>query len=280
MEKKCTVSDGSHCISIVRRCRGVRSKKTATKGYRLPITESAQGTCGSIEFRGIAQSERSRRCLPVPKGLVEEAMNRVAGRCWVGAFLLMAMLGRLSTAVAAVNTASGESSMPFGQDLQGRALQRLAPPGTRAVVLYFAATDCPISNRYLPEIARLDGVFRQQGVLVLSVYPNSQDTREVVATHDRQFGATGQTLIDPQQRLVDLARARMTPEAAVLVPNGAGWHVVYLGRIDDRYLSLGKERPSATRHDLEDAVRATLAHRPVPSPGGPPVGCAIVPLSQ
>ena len=170
--------------------------------------------------------------------------------------------------------------MPFGEDLQGRALQRLAPPGTRVVVLYFAATDCPISNRYLPEIARLDGLFRQQGVVVLSVYPNSQDTREVVATHDRQFAATGQTLIDPQQRLVHMARARITPEAAVFCPTGAGWRVVYLGRIDDRYLSLGKERPSATRHDLEDAVRATLAHRPVPSPGGPAVGCAIVPLSR
>jgi hypothetical protein len=68
-----------------------------------------------------------------------------------------------------------------------------------------------------------------------------------------------------------------TPEAAVFVPDGSGWREVYHGRIDDRYLSFGHERPHATQHDLELAIGAALAHRPVPPPGGDPVGCAIMP---
>ena len=208
----------------------------------------------------------------------EEAMNRIGCKRRLGVLTVMGVLG--CSSIAAADRSSNAVPMPFGQDLQGRPLQRLAPPGTRAVVLYFAATDCPISNRYLPEVARLHDLFRAQGVEVFSVYPNPGDTRALVATHDRQFGAAGETLLDPQQRLVHMAHARQTPEAALLVPDGAGWREVYLGRIDDRYLSLGQERPSATRHDLEDAIQAALAHRPVPQPGGPSVGCAIISLPR
>ena len=43
-----------------------------------------------------------------------------------------------------------------------------------------------------------------------------------------------------------------------------------VGRIDNRYLSLGTERPQATHHDLEEAIRAVLAGKLVPQPGGPP----------
>ena len=53
---------------------------------------------------------------------------------------------------------------------------------------------------------------------------------------------------------------------------------VYRGRIDDRYVSFGHERPQAMHHDLEEAIRSALANRPVLPPGGGPVGCAIMPL--
>jgi hypothetical protein len=46
--------------------------------------------------------------------------------------------------------------------------------------------------------------------------------------------------------------------------------------VDDRYFSLGRERPQAGRHDLEAAIRAAVAGKPVPQPGGPPVGCSVV----
>jgi hypothetical protein len=195
--------------------------------------------------------------------------------------VMAASMGWLLLPVAGAGAVPGplSSLAPFGTDLQGRPLERLAPAGTREVVLFFAATDCPISNRYVPEIARLNNVFRGQGVEILSVYPNPGDTLPLLAAHEREFGAAGQTVRDTQQRLVGLTHAVMTPEAAVLVPEGAGWREVYLGRIDDRYVSLGQERPAATRHDLEDAIRAALARRPVPPPGGPAVGCGIVPLS-
>ncbi len=198
------------------------------------------------------------------------AIHRIAGVA--GCLLLCAL------AVDPAIRAAGAPALPFGVNLQDQPLRGLAPAGTQEVVLFFAATDCPISNRYVPEIARLRERYRGQHVEVLSVYPNPGDTQTLVAAHEREFGAAGETVRDPQQALVHLAHALMTPEAAVLVPEGSGWREVYLGRIDDRYLSLGEERPAATRHDLEQAVQAVLDHHPVPPPGGPAVGCGIVPL--
>jgi hypothetical protein len=156
-------------------------------------------------------------------------------------------------------------------DLNGRPVTELAPPGARAVVLFFAASDCPVSNRYIPEIERL-------GVKVWFVYPNPGDNPNVVRAHDREYSITASTALDNTQSLTRMAQVTTTPEAAVFVPRNGALREVYRGRIDDRYLSLGTERPQATHHDLEEAIRAVLAGKLVPQPGGPPVGCSIVTL--
>lgn len=167
---------------------------------------------------------------------------------------------------------------PLAVDLSGHPIVALAPRGTSAVVLLFVATDCAVSNRYVPEFERLQTEFAAQGVRFLLVFPNPADTAPVVREHNRQFAVRLDTALDTQQRLVQMAHAVATPEAAVFVPQAQGWHEVYLGRIDDRYLSFGHERPQAQHHDLELAIRAVLQHQPVQPPGGGPVGCAIMPL--
>jgi AhpC/TSA family len=166
---------------------------------------------------------------------------------------------------------------PFGTDLDGHPIERIAPPGAKVVVLFFAASDCPISNRYIPEIERLDHEFAPQGVQFWWVYPNPGDTAAVVRRHEEQFDLHGNAVLDTEQRLTHMARATITPEVAVFLVNAEGLREVYRGRIDDRYVALGQERPAATRHDLEMAIRAVLANGTVPKAGGPAVGCSIVP---
>jgi hypothetical protein len=165
-------------------------------------------------------------------------------------------------------------------DLGGHPVDPLSPAGAHAVVLFFAATDCSVSNRYVPEIQRLQSEFAADSVRFWFIYPNPEDTAAVVRTHDAEFSITTRTALDTTQSLVQRAHVVATPEAAVFVPDGTALREVYHGRIDDRYLSFGHERPHAQHHDLEEAIRAALAHRPVPPPGGDPVGCAIMPLQQ
>jgi len=168
---------------------------------------------------------------------------------------------------------------PFGTDLSGHPVEQIAPAGSKAVVLFFVASDCPISNRYIPEIERLEKEFVPRDVRFWWVYPNPGDTAAVVRQHDEQFDIHADTVLDTDQRLTRMARATITPEVAVFVPAGSGLREVYRGRIDDRYLALGQERPRAMQHDLETAIRAVISNQPVPGPGGPTVGCSIVPLN-
>ena len=149
--------------------------------------------------------------------------------------------------------------------------------GARVVVMFFAAADCPISNRYVPTIEQLDHSYASKGVRVWWVYPNPSDDAKTIAQHRKDFSITGAVYPGAPESAVELAHATITPEAAVFTVADGRMHEVYRGRIDDRYLALGAERPQATRHDLEDAIEAALSGKPAPLPGGPPVGCAIVP---
>jgi hypothetical protein len=169
--------------------------------------------------------------------------------------------------------------LALASGLDGRPITQLAPPGSQAVVLFFAASDCPISNRYVPEIQRLAQQYSPSGVRVWFVYPNAQDDAQVIQAHNREFRITAQTALDKAQTLTKMAGATTTPEAAVFLPQGDTLHEVYRGRIDDRYINLGTERPQPTHHDLEEAIRAVLAGKPVPKPSGPAVGCSIVKLA-
>jgi hypothetical protein len=141
-----------------------------------------------------------------------------------------------------------------------------------ATVVVFLATDCPISTRYLPELARLGEGFATRGVAFDAIYPGTTETGAAVRDHAHDLGAAFRPLLDPRHALVHAAGATVTPEAAVYDAHGT---LAYLGRIDDRFVDFGRARAAATRHDLADAIDAVLDGRtPVVAPA-PPVGCAI-----
>jgi hypothetical protein len=75
---------------------------------------------------------------------------------------------------------------------------------------------------------------------------------------------------------VKFTGATVTPEAAVY----AGGRIVYRGRIDDRYVDLGRERLEPTVHDLADALAAVVSGKPVPNPVTQPVGCFIADFTR
>jgi hypothetical protein len=148
----------------------------------------------------------------------------------------------------------------------------LAAEQSRAIVFLFASVDCPISNRYAPAVQRLHAAFGSQGVAFWLVYPNPAETAEAIRAHVKAFNYPVHALRDPKHELVKLAGVTVTPESAVY---DGQRRLAYRGRIDDRYVSLGVERPAATRHDLQDALSATLDGRAVKEPHTPAVGCFI-----
>src|SRR6185503_1775067 len=165
------------------------------------------------------------------------------------------------------------------QTLSGASVDPLeAPAGTKAIVFLFTSTDCPISNRYAPEVRRLAETYGSKGVAFRLVYPNPAETASAIREHMAAFQYSGaaEAFRDPAHALVKLAGATVTPEAAVY----AGGRLVYRGRIDNRYVELGVERPAATERDLANALAAVVAGKPVAAATTQAVGCYIADFAR
>jgi len=173
-------------------------------------------------------------------------------------------------AYAATVVASGEVRVP---NLAGRLVSPLqTSPAAKAVVLLFISTECPYSNRSAPEIRRLHEAFEAKGVRFWLVYPNPAETPAIIHAHVKAFGYPDIAVRDVRHELVKMAHPTVTPEAAVFNAQGL---LVYRGRIDDRFIELGRERPAATKHDLEDALVRTLEGKPVMPATTQAFGCFI-----
>jgi len=93
-----------------------------------------------------------------------------------------------------------------------------------------------------------------------------------VAKYAKDYRYTFPLLLDPQQILVRHANATITPQVAILSPEGK---VVYLGPIDNRVVDFGKARPRATESYVREDLDAILAGKPVPVTTQHSVGCSI-----
>jgi hypothetical protein len=141
-----------------------------------------------------------------------------------------------------------------------------------ARVLVFVRSDCPITNRYAPELGRIAREFASRGVDFWLVYPDASETEAGIQRHKSDYNLPGTPLRDPRHRLVKLAQATVSPQAAVFDQAG---RLVYSGRIDDRYVAFGKARPAPRTHDLEAAIAATLEGKGVAEARTHAVGCYL-----
>jgi peroxiredoxin len=142
----------------------------------------------------------------------------------------------------------------------------------KAVLLFFVTTDCPVGNSYVPEMNRIHEAYAGRGVLVWAVQADTSVAEPAVAKYAAEYRYGFPLVLDPRQELVNLSGAAITPQAAVLSPDG---RVLYLGRIDNRVEDFGKQRPQATQNNLRAALDEVLAGRPVTHPRTKSIGCAI-----
>ncbi|HEY1304600.1 MAG TPA: redoxin domain-containing protein [Vicinamibacterales bacterium] len=184
----------------------------------------------------------------------------------------------LSCGLIAVLGAGRQAGDVRLRDLGGHELTPFTT-GTRASVVFFIATDCPVSNGYAPEIQRVCGEYRPRGVGCSLVYEDvdtasaSQTLDAQVRRHLGEFKYESiPAAIDRERAAATHARASITPTAVVVDRSGA---VRYRGRVDNLYAALGKTRQQVTSHDLRDALDAVLAGHPVTHPETEAIGCYI-----
>lgn len=170
---------------------------------------------------------------------------------------------------SAVVPASGQPSL---LDVNDHPFDLWEDTGANGTVVIFTRTDCPVSNRYAPEVRRLYEEFHPQGVRFFLIYVDPKETADAIRAHLAEYDYPCPGLRDPRHRLVNETGATVTPEAVVF---DSQQKIAYRGRIDNLYVDFGKARDAATRHELADAITATLAGEPVAEPEIEAVGCYI-----
>ena len=156
-------------------------------------------------------------------------------------------------------------------DTVGRKQQVLRAGSRKPTVLLFLGHDCPISNKYSPEINRMVSEYRARVVFYV-IYPDPGVKPADARKHAADFGYRCPALLDPRHLAVKRAGVSITPEAAVFDARGRR---AYRGRIDDTYIDFGKRRDAPTRRDLRLAIQSVLEGKKVAPAVTRAVGCFI-----
>jgi hypothetical protein len=143
----------------------------------------------------------------------------------------------------------------------------------KANALFFVTNECPISNSFAHEIARICADYKSKGIGCTLVYVDPALTDDQARRHAQEYGhGDYPKIVDRRHELVKATGVTVTPEAAVIDRAGK---VVYRGRIDDSYAALGQPRRPAKNLDLRIALDAVVTGRSVQKPETPALGCYI-----
>jgi hypothetical protein len=181
---------------------------------------------------------------------------------------------RVAPTLGIVFLLTGATAGAQTRDIDGRTMTPFAPGG-KAHVLFFIASDCPVSNSYAPEIQRVCKAYESKGVACALAYEDVTIDRSGVRKHLDTFAYRSvPATIDASRTLATRANVSVTPSAVVIDSRG---QIRYRGRIDNLYSSLGKPRQHVTTHDLTDALDAVTAGQSVARAETEAIGCFIAP---
>src|SRR5579871_1072169 len=161
-------------------------------------------------------------------------------------------------------------------DTTGKPFAPLGAPGQKGLVVVFIGTQCPINNGYMPCLIEIYQEYKDKGIGLVAINSNQQDSADDVAAHAKAHVLPFPVLKDEKNRVADQFGAKRTPEAFLLDVKGK---ILYRGRIDDQF-GIGFKRPAPTHRDLNEAIDAFLAGKPVAVPSTEVIGCLISRVSE
>ena len=138
---------------------------------------------------------------------------------------------------------------------------------SKAIVLMFVATQCPVSNAYNERMVKLYADYREKGITFLGINSNKQEGVDEIRNHSKEHGFEFPVLKDWNNAIADKLQASVTPEIYVLNGN---LEVLYHGRIDD-----SQRENRITTTDLRTALDSVLSGKPVPIQETKAFGCTI-----
>jgi hypothetical protein len=140
--------------------------------------------------------------------------------------------------------------------LDGRSHRLSDFKGQKGLVLAMTSATCPVSKRYLPVLAGLQGELRDLGFSLVLVNPFASETSGEIEAQMAAQGLAVPYIHDKDKALTGALQARTTTEVFLLDPKRT---LLYRGALDDQFgVNYSLDAP---RHRyLLDAVRAFLAN--------------------
>lgn len=135
----------------------------------------------------------------------------------------------------------------------------------------FLGTECPMARVYSGRLSELHSKYGPQGVTVVGVMSNRQDSLADVRNYIESTNARFPIVIDEGNVVADRFGATRTPEVYLL---DGDLRLRYHGRIDDQYAP-SVARKEADREDLRAAIEELLAGKPVTIKETRALGCII-----
>ena len=130
------------------------------------------------------------------------------------------------------------------------------------VVLVFLDTACPVATRYVPVLDQLRSDPRTSDAKLYGVLSNPDISWREAAEFVDDFGIEFPVILDTAGDLARRLNPRVTAESFVV---STANRLVYRGRIDDRFVAVGRLRTRITSHDLREVLEA-LTQGKTPGP--------------
>jgi peroxiredoxin len=138
---------------------------------------------------------------------------------------------------------------------------------SKAIVIMFIATKCPISNAYNSRMERIFNDYKDKEVAFLGINSNKAEDVSEIRDHAKENGLTFTILKDEKNIIADKFEASYTPEIYVL---NNDFELLYHGRIDN-----SRKESEVNSNDLRNALNEILSGKSVSNPETKAFGCTI-----
>lgn len=184
-------------------------------------------------------------------------------------FLLM-----IITTISFLIVATGNNSLLPGKienfklkDYNGKEHSLSDYKNSKAIVIIFVATECPVSNAYNSRMENLFKDYSKRDITFIGINSNKAESVSKIKEHAEENGLTFTILKDEKNIIADKFEASFTPEVYVLNNN---FDILYHGRIDN-----SKKESEMVTKDLKNALEEILAGKEVSKKETKAFGCTI-----
>jgi len=143
----------------------------------------------------------------------------------------------------------------------------------KITVYLFLLEDCKICRDYAPELRALSNEYHSAEIEFIGVFPNFSTKPKDIEKFKVEYDIPFELKTDYFKKLSKKFGAKLLPE--VFVYDHKKQEVLYSGRIDDRYVSIGKRRQIIKTFDLKNALDNINAQKDILVKRTEPIGCFI-----